>query len=203
MKILILYYSMFGHIFRMAQAVAEGAKSADGVEVKIAQAPELVPDSVIESNEGMKAAKELQKDIPIATVEDLAQVDGIVFGSPTRFGNMCAQMRNFLDQTGPIWAQGSLVGRPAGFFTSSNTLHGGQETTIISMMYTALHHGMVIVGVPYTVQEISTTTTGGSPYGASTVAGPEGDRMPNELELKVARILGQRVAEIAQKLQAK
>jgi len=203
MKVLILYYSMYGHTFVMAQAIAEGAASVDGIEVKIAQAPELVPDSIIQSVPDMKAAKELQKDIPVAKIDDLLDADGIIFGSPTRFGNMCSQLRNFLDQTGPIWAKGALVGKSAGFFTTTGGIHGGQETTLVSMMFTALHHGMIIVGIPYSIQEMITTTRGGTPYGASMVSGPQGELMATEGDLTIARFLGQRVAEVTKKLRAR
>lgn len=200
MKILVVYYSMYGNTAKMARAVAEGAKSVEGVEVKIRQVPELVPESIIQANERMRAAKEAQKDIPLVTIEDLVEADGIVFGSPTRFGNMSAQLKNFIDQTGPIWFQGKLIGKPAGVFTSTASLHGGQETTLLSMMIPLLHHGMIIVGIPYSVQELITTTRGGTPYGATAVVGPNSDQPPTETDLKIARELGKRVAEVAKKL---
>ena len=200
MKILVAYYSMYGNTFQLAQAVAEGAKSVDGAEIILKQVPELIPQSVIDSSEGMKAAKEMQKDVPIAEVENLVEADGIIFGSPTRFGNMCSQMKNFIDQTGGIWFEGKLIGKPASLFTCTATPHGGQESTLLSMMIPLIHHGMLIVGVSPDVQELFTTTGGGSFYGASAVVGPEGDQPPTETDLKIARELGKRVAEITKKL---
>ncbi len=203
MRILIVYYSMTGHVFRLARAVAQGVGEVEGTEVSLKTVEELLPKEVIEKKPAIKKAKEEQKDIPIATNEDLIQADAVLFGSPTRYGNMCAQLRNFLDQTGPIWAKGQLAGKPAGVFCSTGTMHGGQETTIISTMLTLLHHGMIIVGIPYTEQKLSTTTRGGTPYGASSVSGPKGDQFPNEDELYLAKALGKRVAEVAKKLKGK
>ena len=201
MKVLILYYSMYGHIHRMARAVAEGVKEVPGAEVILRQVPETLPDDVLEIMGALEARK-LMADIPVATVEELSDADAIIFGTPTRFGNMCGQMRQFLDATGQLWAAGALVGKVGSVFASSNTQHGGQETTIVSFHLTLLHHGMVVVGLPYSFQgqmgidEI----TGGSPYGASTIAGPSGDRLPSENELAAARFQGKHVAEIAAKL---
>ena len=200
MKILIVYYSMTGHVFRLARAVAQGAGEIEGAEVSLKTVEELLPLEIIEKSPSIKKAKEEQKDIPVATLDDLAQADAVLFGTPTRFGNMCAQLRNFLDQTGPLWAKGQLAGKPAGVFCSTGTMHGGQETTIISTMLTLLHHGMIIVGIPNTEQKLSTTIRGGTPYGASSVSGPKGDQFPNEDELYLARALGKRVAEVAKKL---
>jgi NAD(P)H dehydrogenase (quinone) len=199
-KILVLYYSMYGNVYRMAGEVAEGAREAAGAEVSLKTVPELVPDSVIQANGGMKAAKELQKNVPLATVEDLAAADALLVGSPTRFGNMCAQMRNFWDQTSSLWMKGALVGKPAGVFCSTASIHGGQETTLISMMLTLLHHGMIIAGVPYSVPELLTTTQGGTPYGPSHTAGAKGDLPLTREETVICRALGRRVAEIAGKL---
>lgn len=199
-KILILYYSMYGNVFRMAQTVAEGAREVEGAEVDVKTVPELIPDSVIQSNAGMKAAKELQKDVPIASVDELANYDAILVGSPTRFGNMCAQMRNFWDQTSRLWMNGTLIGKPAGVFCSTASLHGGQETTLISMMLTLFHHGMILVGVPYSVPELITTTQGGTPYGPSHTAGAKGDMPLTEEETAICKALGKRVAEVAKKL---
>jgi len=199
MKILVLYYSMYGNNFYMAKAVAVGVKEGGG-EPLMHTVPELIPPEVIEKDDRLKKAKELQKDISIATMDDLANCDGLVLGSPTRFGNMCAQMRNFWDRTTQIWMKGQLIGKPAGVFTSTGTFHGGQETTLISMMFTLIHHGMVIVGIPYSVQELITTERGGTPYGASSVVGPMSDQSPTQMDLKLGRILGKRVTEIAQKL---
>lgn len=201
MKVKIIFYSMYGHIYTMAEAVAEGAREVEGAEVELLQVPELVPDEVLEKS-GAKKARQAFAHIPIAGVNDLADAAAIIFGIPTRFGNMCAQMRNFLDQTGGLWAQNALVGKVGSVFTSSATQHGGQETTIISSYITLLHLGMVIVGLPYsetrqlTLDEVS----GGSPYGASTITGGDGSRMPSENELAMARFQGRHVATIAKKL---
>lgn len=198
-KILVLYYSSYGHIETMAEAVAEGARRAEGVEVTIKRVPELVPAEVAE-----KAGMKLDQDAAVATPGELADYDAIVFGTPTRFGNMAAQMRNFLDQTGGLWAKGALVGKVGSVFTSTGTQHGGQETTITSFHTTLLHHGMVIVGVPYACDGLSNMdeVTGGSPYGATTLAGGDGARRPSENELGIARFQGEHVARIAAKLAA-
>ncbi len=198
-KILVLYYSSYGHIETMAEAVAEGARRTEGVEVTIKRVPELVPAEVAE-----KAGMKLDQDAAVATPGELADYDAIVFGTPTRFGNMAAQMRNFLDQTGGLWAQGALVGKVGSVFTSTGTQHGGQETTITSFHTTLLHHGMVIVGVPYACDGLSNMdeVTGGSPYGATTLAGGDGSRRPSENELDIARCQGAHVARIAAKLAA-
>ncbi len=204
MKIKIVFYSMYGHIYKMAEAVAKGAREVDGAEVELLQVPELVPEDVLEKS-GAKKAREAFAHIPVAKVDDLADADAIIFGIPARFGNMCAQMRNFLDQTGGLWAQGALIGKVGSVFTSTATQHGGQETTIITSHITLLHQGMVIVGMPYsetgqsTLEEIS----GGSPYGASTITAPDGSRMPSENELAMARFQGRHVATIAKKLAGK
>jgi NAD(P)H dehydrogenase (quinone) len=198
-KILILYYSSYGHIERMAQAVAEGARSLEGVDVTIKRVPELVPE-----DKARRAGIKLDQAAPIATVEDLPDYDAIIFGAPTRFGNMASQMRNFLDQTGDIWASGGLIGKVGSVFTSSATQHGGQESTILSTHITLLHQGMVIVGLPYSCKAQMTLDeiTGGSPYGASTIAGGDGSRQPSENELGMARFQGEHVARIAAKLAA-
>ncbi|MBI3040806.1 MAG: NAD(P)H:quinone oxidoreductase [Chloroflexi bacterium] len=199
MRVKVVFYSMYGHIYRMAEAMAEGAREVDGARVELLQVAELIPDEVLEKS-GAKQARQAFTHIPIAKPADLADADGIIFGAPTRFGNMCAQMRNFLDQTG----QNALVGKVGSVFTSSATQHGGQETTITSFHTTLLHLGMVIVGLPYsetrqmTLEEIS----GGSPYGASTIAGGDGSRLPSENELAMARFQGRHVATIAKKLAA-
>ncbi len=204
MKIKIVFYSMYGHIYRMAEAVAEGVREVEGAEVELLQVHELVPDEVLEKS-GAKKAREAFAHIPVAKVDNLADADAIIFGIPTRFGNMCAQMRNFLDQTGGLWAQNALVGKVGSVFTSSATQHGGQETTIICSHVTLLHLGMVIVGLPYsetrqfTLDEIS----GGSPYGASTITAGDGSRLPSENELAMARFQGRHVATITQKLAGK
>ncbi len=200
-RIHVVFYSMYGHVYKMAEAVAEGAREVSGAEVKLLQVPELVTEEVLEKS-GAKAARAAFADIPLAVVDDLAAADAIIFGTPTRFGNMCAQMRNFLDQTGGLWMSGALVGKIGSVFTSTATQHGGQETTITSFHTTLLHQGMIIVGVPYSearlmkMDEIS----GGTPYGASTLADSDGSRQPSENELAIARFQGQHVAEIARKL---
>jgi len=201
MKVKVVFYSMYGHIYRMAEAVAAGSREVDGAKVELLQVPELVPDAVLEKS-GAKKARQAFAHIPVAKVTDLVDADAIIFGTPTRFGNMCAQMRNFLDQTGGLWAQNTLVGKVGSVFTSSNTQHGGQETTITSFHTTLLHLGMIIVGLPYseTRQTRMDEITGGSPYGASTIAGGDGSRLPSENELAMARFQGRHVATIAKKL---
>ena len=195
-KVLVLYYSSYGHIETMAQAVAEGAR-AGGAEATIKRVPELVPEEI-----ARKSGIRLDQAAPIATIDELPSYDAIVFGTPTRFGNMTAQMRNFLDQTGGLWAKGALVGKVGSVFTSTATQHGGQETTILTCIPTLLHHGMVVVGLPYAfagqtgLEEIK----GGSPYGASTITGGDGSRMPSAVELEGARYQGRHVAQIAAKL---
>ncbi len=203
MKVLIVFYSMYGHIYHMAEAIAEGAKAVTGAEVVLRRVPETLPDDVL-AKMGATEAQKAFSHIPVCTVDELASADAIIFGTPTRFGNMCGQMRQFLDATGQLWADGSLVGKVGSVFASSATQHGGQESTILSFHITLLHHGMVVVGLPYAFQgqmridEI----TGGSPYGASTIAGGEGERMPSDNELAAARFQGKHVAEIASKLAA-
>jgi NAD(P)H dehydrogenase (quinone) len=200
-KVLIVQYSMYGHINRMAEAVAEGVREVAGCEVVIKRVPETLPDEVLAKMGALDAQKGMVH-LPVATVDDLASADAIIFGTPTRFGNMCGQMRQFLDATGGLWMKGALVGKVGSVFTSTATQHGGQESTILSFHTTLLHHGMVVVGLPYafagqmTISEI----TGCSPYGASTIAGGQGERMPSENELAGARYQGAHVARIACKL---
>jgi NAD(P)H dehydrogenase (quinone) len=196
-RVLVLYYSMYGHVETLAKAVAEGARRVEGVEVTIKRVPELMPDDV-----ARKAGAKLDQAAAVATVDELPQYDAILFGTPTRFGNMCAQMRNFLDQTGKHWVHGALIGKVGSVFTSTASQHGGQETTITSFHSTLLHHGMVIVGVPYSCQALLNMTeiTGGSPYGAGTLADADGRRQPSENELTIARFQGEHVAQIAKKL---
>jgi len=201
MKIKIVFYSMYGHIYKMAEAIAEGVREVEGADVELLQVSELVPDEALESS-GAKKAREAFAHIPVAKPDDLADADAIIFGTPTRFGNMCAQMRNFLDQTGQLWAQNALVGKVGSVFTSTATQHGGQETTITSFHTTLLHLGMVIVGMPYTETRQFTLdeVSGGSPYGASTIAAGDGSRMPSENELAMARFQGNHVATITKKI---
>lgn len=203
MKVLIVYYSTYGHVHKMAEAVAEGVKTVDGAEAIMRRVPETLPDAVLEKMGALDPQKTMAH-VPVATVADLAAADAVVFGTPTRFGNMCGQMRQFLDATGQLWAEGALIGKVGSVFTSSATQHGGQESTILSFHITLLHHGFVIVGLPYAFQgqmridEI----TGGSPYGASTIAGGSGERMPSQNELDAAHFQGRHVAEITARLKA-
>jgi len=203
MKVLVVYYSMYGHIHKMAAAVADGANEVPGSEVVLRRVPETLSEEIL----GKMGAIESQKrmaHILVCKVEELADADAVLFGTPTRFGNMCGQMRQFLDATGGLWQKGALVGKVGGVFASSNTQHGGQESTILSFHITLLHQGFVVVGLPYAFQgqmrmdEI----TGGSPYGASTIAGSDGSRMPSENELAAARFQGKHAARIAAKLSA-
>lgn len=196
-KILVLYYSMYGHIEIMANAVAEGARSVENSEVAVKRVPELMSEEV-----ARRVGAKLDQPAPIATVDELPNYNAIIFGTPTRFGNMCAQMRNFLDQTGRLWLNGGLIGKVGSVFTSTGTQHGGQETTITSFHTTLLHHGMIIVGVPYSCQEIMNMSeiTGGSPYGASTLAGGDGKRQPSDNEIKIAHFQGAHVAKVTNKL---
>ena len=200
-KIQIVFYSMYGHVHQLAEAVAAGAREVPGVEVGLFQVPELMSDEALERS-GAKAARAAFAHIPVARPEQLAEADAILFGTPTRFGNMCAQMRNFLDQTGGLWAKGALIGKVGSVFASTGTQHGGQETTITSFHTTLLHHGMVIVGVPYSEARLTTMAevTGGTPYGATTLAAADGSRQPSENELEIARFQGRHVAQIAARL---
>jgi NAD(P)H dehydrogenase (quinone) len=201
MKVLIVYYSMYGHIYRMAEAVAEGAKEVKGAEVQICRVPETLPEEVLQKMGALEAQKALAY-VPVCKIDDLPSADAIIFGTPTRFGNMCGQMRQFLDATGQLWAKGALVGKVGSVFTSSATQHGGQESTLLSFHITLLHQGMIVVGLPYAFQGQTRMDeiTGGSPYGASTIVGPKGERMPSNNELAAARFQGRHVATIASKL---
>jgi NAD(P)H dehydrogenase (quinone) len=197
-RILVLYYSSYGHTERLARSIAEGARELNDVEVTVKRVPETVPDDVA-TNAGMK----LDQEAPFAEPSELGDYDAIIFGTPTRFGNMTGQMRNFLDQTGGLWMKGALIGKVGSVFTSSNTQHGGQESTILTFLPTLLHLGMVVVGLPYSAEGQMATDeiTGGSPYGASTVAGAEGER-PSKNELELARFQGRHVAEITARMAA-
>ena len=200
-KVLVVFYSMYGNTAKLAKAVAEGARQVENVEVSLRQVEELVSKEIIEANERMRQVKKELAGIPLAANEDLVEADGIVFGTPTRYGNMSAQMKLFIDKTGRLWAEGKLINKVAGVFTSTSTLHGGQETTIITSMIPLLHLGMIIVGIPYSEQRLfSMETGGGSPYGASSVSGPNANRPPTENDLEIAKTLGRRVAEIAKKI---
>ena len=201
MKTLIVYYSLYGHVRAMAEAVAEGAGEIKGIEIGLRRVPETLTDDIL-AKMGAVEAQEAQSHVPLCNVEELPSADAIIFGTPTRFGNMCGQMRQFLDATGQLWAQGALIGKVGSVFTSSATQHGGQESTILSFHTTLLHHGMLIVGLPYSFQGQMgiDDITGGSPYGASTIAGGEGQRMPSLNELDGARYQGRHVATIASRL---
>lgn len=196
-KVLVLYHSTYGHIEAMAEAVAEGARSVEGVQVDIKRVPELVPEELAK-----KSGYKLDQAAPIAKVEDLADYDAVIVGAGTRYGTAASQMRNFLDQTGGVWMKGGLVGKVGSAFTSTATQHGGQETTLIGLIQTLLHHGMVIAGLPYawSGQQRMDEITGGSPYGATTITGGDGSRMPSDNELDGARWQGAYVAQIAHKL---
>ena len=199
-RVLVVYYSMHGHIEAMADAVAEGARTVDGVEVVVKRVPETIPE-----DQARAIGVKLDQRAPIAAAEELADYDAIIFGTPTRFGNMAAQMRSFLDQTAKLWLNGTLIGKVGSVFTSTATQHGGHETTVTSFHSTLLHHGMVIVGVPNSCPELMTMSevSGGSPYGASTLAGSDGKRMPSANELAIARFQGRHTAEIAKRLVAR
>ena len=201
MKVLIVYYSMYGHIYQMAEAAAEGVRAVEGAEVILRRVPETLPTDVLEKM-GAVAAQGQQAQVPVCTVDELGTADAIIFGTPTRFGNMCGQMRQFLDGTGQLWMKGALVGKAGSVITSSNTQHGGQEATILSFHVTLLHHGMVVVGLPYAFagQMNTSEISGCSPYGASTIAGADGSRSPSVNELAGARFQGEHVATIARKL---
>ncbi len=200
-KVNIVFYSMYGHIYSLAEAVAAGAREISGTEVELYQVPELVPEEALEKS-GAKKARAAFAHIPIAVPEKLAEADAIIFGTPTRFGNMCAQMRNFLDGTGQLWMKGALIGKVGSVFASTASQHGGQETTITSFHSTLLHHGMIVVGVPYSEQRllVMNEVSGGTPYGATTIAGGDGARQPSENELLIAHFQGKHVASVATKL---
>ena len=203
-KVQVVFYSMYGHVYRLAEAVAEGARGVPGVGVTLYQVPELVPEEALEKS-GAKQARAVFAHLPVAVPAQLVDADAIIFGTPTRFGNMCAQMRNFLDRTTDLWLRGALIGKVGSVFVSTATQHGGQETTITSFHSTLLHHGMIVVGVPYSQQRLLNMKeiTGGSPYGASTLADVDGSRLPTENELAIARFQGQHVAAIACRLAGK
>src|SRR5579883_3212823 len=200
-RVHVVFYSTYGHVYRMAEAVAEGARLVPGVEAALFQVAELMPADVLKKS-GAARARAAFAHVPVAQTANLADADAIIFGTPTRFGNMAAQMRNFLDQTGGLWAQGKLIGKVGSVFASTGSQHGGQETTITSFHTTLLHHGMIIVGVPYSEQGLTNMTeiSGGTPYGATTMAGGDGKRLPSENELTIARFQGKHVAEITARL---
>jgi NAD(P)H dehydrogenase (quinone) len=204
MKVQVVFYSaMYGHIYRMAEAVAEGAREVEGAEVALYQVPELVPEEALVKS-GAKAKRAAFAHVPVIEPDQLTEADAILFGTPTRFGNMCAQMRNFLDRTTRLWLSGALIGKVGSVFACTASQHGGQETTITSFHSTLLHQGMIIVGVPYSEQRLvkMDEITGGTPYGATTITGADGSRLPSENELAIARFQGRHVAAIAKKLTA-
>ena len=196
MKVLIVYYSTYGNVYAMAQLVAEGVREVEGAEPVIRTVPELMPPSLVESRPDMKAGRELQKHVPLVTLDDFRQAGAIAFGTPTRFGNVAAQMKNQIDSLSSLWTERALEGKPAGIFVSTASLHGGQETTALTFMAPLLHLGMIIVGVPYSVQELFTTQGGGSPYGPGHVAGGDAQRSIDPQEAAICRALGHRLAQI-------
>ena len=200
-KVHVIFYSTYGHVYRMAEAIAEGARQVAGAEVTLWQVPELMNEEALIKS-GAKGARAAFAHIPVAKPEQLADADAILFGTPTRFGMMSAQMRNFLDQTGGLWAKGALIGKVGSVFASTGTQHGGQETTLTSFHTTLLHHGMIVVGLPYAAPELMNMAeiTGGTPYGATTLAGTDGSRLPSANELAAARFQGKHVAGVAAKL---
>jgi NAD(P)H dehydrogenase (quinone) len=202
MKILVAYYSLYGHVLEMANAVADGAREVPGTDVRLRRIQEFdAVEKVIDGNDYLREVRHRQREIPVCTLDDLREADGMLFGSPTRFGNMTAQMKQLFDSAGSLWLKGELEGKPAGVFTSTATTHGGQETTLLSMMIPLIHLGMIIVGVPYSYEGmIHTDGRGGTPYGASTVAGPMGQLQPKAEDLNLARLQGHRVAMITTKL---
>ena len=201
LKILVVYHSVYGHVHKMAEAIVKGALKVEGAKVILRRVDETLSDEALKKMGVLEIKKQLSK-IPICTLEDLSEADAIVFGTPTRYGNMSGQMRQFLDSTAKLWLEGSLIGKPGGVFTSTATQHGGQESTILGFHVTLLHLGMVIVGLPYSFpgQMRTDEITGGSPYGASTIAGTKGERMPSENELDAAMFQGEHIAKIAAKL---
>src|SRR5262245_52930129 len=201
MKVLIVYYSTYGNVFKMAKLVAEGVQQVPGAEAVVRTVPELIPQTVLDSRPDMKAGRELQKDVPLVTADDFREAGAIAFGTPTRFGNVSSQLKNQIDQLTSLWLKGELEGKPAGVFVSTASLHGGQETTILTLMAPLLHLGMVLVGVPYSVQELFTTQGGGSPYGPGHIAGGNNQREIDPQEAAICRALGRRLAQIGLRLQ--
>lgn len=200
-KVQVIFYSMYGHVWKMAEAVAEGARQVAGADVQVYQAAETLPPDVL-AKMGAVEAKKAFAHVPVAQPARLAEADAILIGSPTRYGSACAQVQAFLDSTGPLWVSGALVGKVGSVFTSTASQHGGQETTLISMQTFLFHQGMVVVGVPYAEKRLLTLAemTGGTPYGASTISGPQGERQPSDNELSIARFQGKHVADIASRL---
>jgi NAD(P)H dehydrogenase (quinone) len=200
MKVLIVYYSTFANVYGMARLVAEGVAEVPGAEAVIRTVPELIPQSVIDSREDMKAGRELQKDVPLVSLDDFREAGAIAFGTPTRFGNVSAQLKNQIDRLSSLWAKGELEGKPAGVFVSTGSLHGGQETTILTLMAPLLHLGFILVGVPYSTQQLFTTKGGGSPYGPGHIAGADNSREIDPDEAEICRVLGRRLAKVGLQL---
>ncbi len=203
-KIKVIFHSLYGHVYKLAEAIAEGARSVPGTEVELLQVQETLPDEVL-AKMGAVEAKKAFAHIPLAKPADLAEADGLLFGSGTRYGSASAQMQAFFDSTGGLWVKGALVGKAGGVFVSTGTQHGGQETTLVSMQTFLFHQGLVVVGVPYAAQELThmDDITGGSPYGAGTIAGTKGERTPTANELAIARFQGKHTAQVAAKLSVK
>jgi len=202
MNVLIVYYSTFGNVHAMAREIAAGVSEIDGAEPVLRRVPELMPDSVIAGNEGMQKGRDLQADVPEVTLDDFRNAGAFAFGTPTRFGNVSAQLKNQIDQLSSLWMEGAFEDKPAGVFVSTATMHGGQETTAQTLMAPLLHLGMVPVGVPYSTQELFTTQGGGSPYGPGHIAGGNNDRALDDHEQAICRALGRRLARLGLKLQA-
>ncbi|HRW58608.1 MAG TPA: NAD(P)H:quinone oxidoreductase [Chlamydiales bacterium] len=198
-KVLILYYSMYGNTYQLANHIAKAVKE-NGGEPLLRKAPELIEEDQLIANPGYQKSLKMQKNVPTIKIHEFSEVDALILGSPTRFGNMCAQLRNVLDQTGSLWLKGSLIDKPAGVFCCTGSLHGGQETTLISMMQTLLHHGCLIVGVPYSQKELLEAKHGGTPYGPTTVVGEKADHPPTKNDLKIAWGFGERITKIAMKM---
>ena len=201
MKVLIVYYSTYGNVYKMANLIAEGVKQVPGAEPVVRTVPELIPQTVIDGRADMKAGRDAQKSVPLVTLDDFRDAGAIAFGTPTRFGNVSAQLKNQIDQLTSLWLKGAFEGKPAGVFVSTGSLHGGQETTSLTLMAPLLHLGFVLVGVPYSTPELFTTTGGGSPYGPGHVAGGDNKRDIDPQEAAICRVLGKRLAEIGMKLQ--
>lgn len=202
-KVYIIFYSRYGNTLRLAKAVEEGASSVEGIQTVMRRVEELVPDYVIERDERwLEMKKHLESNYEPAKSEDLLEADAVIFGSPTRFGNMSSQLKYFIDKLAGVWMKGGLAGKIGAAFTSTSSMHGGQETTLVSMYFPMLHHGMLVCGIPYTIPELATTREGGSPYGASAVTGVMADQAPTETDLMLARELGKQVAEFTLKLRA-
>ena len=200
MNVLIVYYSTYGNVYQMAKLVAEGVRQVKGAEPLVRRVPELIPQSAVDAHPDMKAGQAAQNDVPLVTLDDFGTAGAIAFGTPTRFGNVCAPLKSQIDQLTPLWLEEELEGKPAGVFTSTGSLHGGQETTILTMVAPLVHLGMIYVGVPYSVQELLTTTGGGSPYGPGHVAGGEGKRPIDPEEAAICRALGRRLADVGLRL---